>query len=59
MATDQQRKFGSLPFSKPKLNGRKLTDAELDAGMTVEQMREKQMQMKAAAMKRFLGDKAA
>jgi hypothetical protein len=52
MATQQQRKFGSLPIGKPKRNGRKLTDAELDAGMTVEQMQQHQRELKAAAAKR-------
>ncbi len=46
------------PKPKPRRKRSELTQAELETGMTGEQLRERQMELKAAAVKRFLGKAA-
>lgn len=47
-STDPQKRWGRMPINRTK----KLTQAEYETGMTAEQLREKQMELKAAAAKR-------
>jgi hypothetical protein len=54
MATDQQRRFGAMPIGKPRgPKNRKLTECELECGMTAGELRAFHQEQRLRVLARY------